>query len=47
MISKEILKQLYNDYIGWFVLALVLFPLGLLLDTKLMECIAKIRRSNK
>lgn len=37
-------KQIFNDYIGWIVLILIIFPLGILLDIKFLQTIRKINK---
>lgn len=37
------LKDVYNTYIGWIVLMIIITPLVLLLNTKYIEFISKLK----
>lgn len=39
---KEKLKHLYDEYIGWLVLIIIIFPLGIVLNKKFLETIGKL-----
>lgn len=40
---KEKLKKIYDEYIGWIVLAIIIFPLGMVLDIKFVEMLRKLK----
>lgn len=39
---NEKLKKIYDEYIGWIVLVIIIFPLGIVLDIKFLEMIKKL-----
>lgn len=41
---KEKLKRLYDDYIGWIIIIVIIFPFGILLDIKFIEMLRKLRK---
>lgn len=44
---KEKLKRLYDDYIGWFIIIVIIFPFGILLDIKFIEMLRKLKKKKK
>lgn len=41
---KEKFKYLYDEYIGWAVLLIIIFPLGVVLDIKFIEVLKKLSK---
>lgn len=42
---KKILREIYDEYIGWIILIIVIFPPVVLLDIKFLEMIKKLTKN--
>lgn len=40
---NEKYKRIYDEYIGWIVLVIIIFPIGIVLDIKFLQAIRKLR----